>query len=387
MIKNWKKFIESKKSGFNYPSSIDDLNKIFNKFGYKLYIVGGAVRDFITGDVPKDFDLATDALPDDILRILAGKYPVQLQGESFGVVVVRTPDFTEGMEIATFREDLTDGRNPEVKLGTSIDVDVKRRDLTINSLFYDLESGEIVDLVGGKSDLENGIIRMVGDPEKRISEDPLRVLRVLRFAARYGSKIDDLTDKALMKHNKLTGVSFERIWDSRNGEFLKAFKQSKNFGDYIGFLTRYNLWEQILPGLKINLDIDLTKSRELGGFELVMAQLLLGNDISKIKSILSKCSISNYLINCITFLHNLLDFKEEDILKMYKLSVRYLIYPELIDNWLSVMNISDKPVNKFTKFKPTVDVDSIMKEYGLPPSKELGDKINELEIENFKKLK
>ena len=114
-----------------------------------------------------------------VLRIL-NKFRTNLQGKAFGVVVVYTKEVPEGMEIATFREDVSKGRNPEVKLGVTIEDDVKRRDLTYNSLFYDLDTRQIVDLVGGKEDLQSGITRMVGDPIERFDEDSLRILRAFK---------------------------------------------------------------------------------------------------------------------------------------------------------------------------------------------------------------
>jgi len=165
------------------PNSIKEITKLFTKAGKNLYLVGGSVRDFITGHDPKDFDVATDALPDEVMAILKG-YRTQLQGEAFGVVVVFTDDQPEGVEIATFRQDISKGRNPEVKLGVTIEEDVTRRDLTINGMFFDLRTRKIIDLVGGYTDLKNGVIRMIGDPKLRIEEDPLRILRTLRFACR-----------------------------------------------------------------------------------------------------------------------------------------------------------------------------------------------------------
>jgi len=186
MILNYTKFLESLKNINDMwdviPQSVKDLHDLFSEQGKKLYLVGGSVRDFLTGDKPKDFDLATDALPDEVLQIIGDKYKTNLQGKAFGVVVVYTEDEPAGMEIATFREDVSKGRNPEVKLGVTIEDDVKRRDLTYNALFYDLGKREIVDLVGGISDWENKITRMVGDPLERIDEDSLRILRAFRFA-------------------------------------------------------------------------------------------------------------------------------------------------------------------------------------------------------------
>jgi poly(A) polymerase len=189
IITKYEKFLESTKTMLDIiPQSVKDLHKLFSKNGKKLYLVGGSVRDFLTGDKPKDFDLATDALPDEVLSILDGKFRTNLQGKAFGVVVVFTKDQPEGMEIATFREDVYDEklgktRNPDVKFST-IENDVLRRDLRINGLFYDLDKNEIVDLVGGIDDIKNGVISMIGEPDLRIKEDPLRILRAIRMACR-----------------------------------------------------------------------------------------------------------------------------------------------------------------------------------------------------------
>lgn len=189
-IKRYQQFLESNSNDMwnIIPQSVKDLQQLFKASGKKLYVVGGAVRDFLTGDKPKDFDLSTDALPDEVLEIIGNKYKTNLQGKSFGVVVVYTDDQPMGMEIATFRSDIYDDklgktRNPDVKF-TTIDQDVLRRDLRINGLFYDLDKKEIVDLVGGISDINKGIIGMIGDPDLRIKEDPLRILRAIRMACR-----------------------------------------------------------------------------------------------------------------------------------------------------------------------------------------------------------
>lgn len=188
-LKRYNQFLESKSDMWDIiPQSVKDLNNIFKKASKKLYLVGGSVRDFLTGDKPKDFDLATNALPDEVLEIIGDQYRTNLQGRAFGVVVVYTKEVPEGMEIATFRSDIYDDklgktRNPDVKF-TTIDQDVLRRDLRINGLFYDLDKREIVDLVGGVEDIKNKKINMIGDPDLRIKEDPLRILRAIRMACR-----------------------------------------------------------------------------------------------------------------------------------------------------------------------------------------------------------
>ena len=138
------------------PSDIKKIHKLFKKNKKKLFVVGGAVRDAILGKNPKDFDLATDAKPDEVLAIAkkGGLKTVEV-GKQFGVVIVG------GHEIATFRKDIGKGRRPSSVDYTDIEGDVKRRDLTINALFYDLDRGEIVDLVGGIKDLKRIKIRTV----------------------------------------------------------------------------------------------------------------------------------------------------------------------------------------------------------------------------------
>lgn len=229
IITKYKKFIESEQHKDMWdiiPESVKELHKLFQVNGKKLFVVGGAVRDFLNGEKPKDFDLATDALPEEVQKILKG-YKTQLQGEAFGVVVVYTEDQPMGMEIATFREDvygakLGQTRNPDVKFST-IEKDVQRRDLSINGLFFDLNSKEIIDLVGGISDLNNKIVRMIGDPNLRIQEDPLRIMRVMRFAFRYGFNIDGSTKSAIIENKHLLkNISRERIWE----EIKKSFSYS-----------------------------------------------------------------------------------------------------------------------------------------------------------------
>jgi len=356
------------------PSDVLTLNDIFNRNGHKLYVVGGAIRDFIKGDKPKDYDLCTDAVPDRIMEILKDKYKFQLQGESFGVVVVYTDETPEGMEIATFREDITKGRNPEVRFGNvTIEQDVKRRDITFNGLFYDIESKEIIDLVGGKEDLLNKVVRMIGNPMERIAEDPLRIFRVFRFATRYGSIIDKVTKNAIHKHNDISSVSMERIWDTENGEFMKSFKQAKNFQQYLDLLSEFNLWDQILPDMHVN-----TKISNSDNIELVLAQMFLSESVENINNL----PISSKILGKVTFLISLLNFSSDDLLGFYKTRKRTDTDNKTISTWLNLNNISGL-ARKFINFKPSINSSKVMSDFNLTPSKELGDKIKELEINKF----
>lgn len=180
--------------------------------GHQAFLVGGCVRDLLLGIAPKDFDVATDAGPDRIM----GFFPRSGQvGAHFGVVLVR--EAGAQVEVATFRRDLdySDGRRPDaVQFESDPRQDVLRRDFTINGLLMDPESGAVLDLVGGRADLENRLVRAIGDPDARFREDHLRLLRAVRFAARLGFQIESATFEAIRRnHSLITKVSAERIRD------------------------------------------------------------------------------------------------------------------------------------------------------------------------------
>lgn len=228
------------------PLDIKILSQLFSDNGFKLFLVGGCVRDAFLNKNPKDFDVCTDASPEQIVSILkAGNITFQLQGEHFGVVVAR---MSEDIEIATFRTDISQdtGSNKDtiVKFGATIEEDVLRRDLTINALFLDLQTETIIDLVGGEQDLINGIIRAVGNPVERFAEDNLRKLRVVRFASRLGFKIHGDTLNAIMSNPSLN-VSGERTVN----ELTNAFKGAQSPKLLMQILIDTKLLTQIFDGL------------------------------------------------------------------------------------------------------------------------------------------
>lgn len=390
-LKRYNSFLESKSDMFNIiPQSIKDLNNIFKKAGKKLYLVGGSVRDFLTGDKPKDFDLATDALPDEVVKILkSNNYQFNLQGKAFGVVVVYTEDQPSGMEIATFREDISKGRNPEVKLGVTIEDDVKRRDLTYNSLFYDLDNRKIVDLVGGKGDLEHGITRMVGDPFERFDEDSLRILRAFRFASRYGHSIHPDTENAIKKRKKLenidpeTGnmkrISQERIWE----EITKSWKQAKDFNYYLNLFTKYDMWNEVFPGSNINTNLVDSKD-----FIVVIANLFKNESpIGLEKRLIQDYKLpdspeSGKLASKVAFLISLFDFTPEEVMRFYKEKQRTSIDDSTILEWIELNDIDNEYLIKFVNYKPTISAKDLM-DKGFKGA-ELGREIKRLEIEKFK---
>ena len=179
--------------------------------GYTAYFAGGWVRDYLLENPSADIDIATDAPPSKIITL----FPKTIQvGINFGVVVVVIHGCQ--FEVSTFRKDLgyDDGRHPsEIELSDPYE-DAQRRDFTINGMFYDPATGEIIDYVGGKEDLAKGIVRAIGNPYERFREDRLRMIRAVRFSARFGYPIEELTRKAIQENapDLFPAVAMERIW-------------------------------------------------------------------------------------------------------------------------------------------------------------------------------
>lgn len=386
-LKRYTQFLESKSDMWDIiPQSVKELHELFQSAGKKLYLVGGSVRDFLTGDKPKDFDLATDALPDEVLEIVGDKFRTNLQGKAFGVVVVYTKEVPEGMEIATFREDVSKGRNPEVKLGVTIEDDVKRRDLTYNSLFYDLDTRQIVDLVGGKEDLQSGITRMVGDPIERFDEDSLRILRAFRFASRYEHPLHKDTESAIEKRKQLqnidpeTGemkrISQERVWE----EMKKAWKQAKDYRYYLSFFTKFDMWDEVFPG--VNINTNLVDSKD---FVVVIANLFKNEStLGLADKLAQEYKIELETATKVTFLISLLSFKVEDVFDIYKKRQQCAITDSTILEWLKVQSIDTDTLIKFVEYKPSISAQELMSQ-GFK-GKALGDEIKRLEIEKFKQM-
>ena len=179
--------------------------------GYQTLLAGGCVRDWLMGRPPKDWDLATDADPGVVMELFPRTIPV---GARFGIVIVV---LEEGQyEVARFRRDgqYLDGRRPEQVEFAGPEADARRRDFTINGMFYDPVEERVIDYVGGRNDIERGVIRAIGDPEQRFAEDYLRMLRAVRFAARFGFEIEAETFAGIERQaGRIEAVSAERIRD------------------------------------------------------------------------------------------------------------------------------------------------------------------------------
>lgn len=179
--------------------------------GHVAYFVGGSVRDQLRGVAPTEFDVATDATAAQVQALFPRTVPV---GAQFGVVIVVIDG--QPIEVASFRadEEYRDGRRPIGVRPATPEEDARRRDFTINGMFRDADTGEVIDYVGGRADLEAGIVRAIGDPAARFGEDRLRMLRAIRFAARLNFAIEPETFAAIRAHAAaITSVSWERIGD------------------------------------------------------------------------------------------------------------------------------------------------------------------------------
>lgn len=284
-LKDWQSYIRRNKE---LSAAVDVLQRI-NKAGYKAYIVGGSVRDIVLGNLkPHDVDIATNMPMEDLAKL----YKTYNIGKSkdFGIVVVKQGGFD--FEVAQFRQDGTylDGRRPEsVSITGRFKDDVERRDFTINAMGINAK-GEIVDYFDGKRDIQNRLLRTVGDPFKRFGEDYLRMMRLARFAAKLDFEVDKGTEKAAQKlaHN-ITGLPPERIKD----ELMKSASQSGDkFAKYIEMLDKLKLLKFILPEI-VNLKWyrenlhHHPETRGHGGtvYSHVMAALKASNTIDPIKNL------------------------------------------------------------------------------------------------------
>jgi poly(A) polymerase len=215
--------------------------------GHSAYLVGGCVRDLVLGREPADFDVATSATPQQVMGLFPRTYAV---GAQFGVVLVPIRDEQNyAIEVATFRSDgiYSDGRHPDqVQFSREAKTDVQRRDFTINGLLLDPISVEVLDYVGGREDLQRRIIRTIGDARQRFAEDKLRMLRAIRFAARFGYKIEEKTLSAIKElAPQIHQVSRERIRD----EILKMLTEGRARRAF-ELLDQTGLLQEVLPEIE-----------------------------------------------------------------------------------------------------------------------------------------
>lgn len=225
--------------------------------GFTALWAGGCVRDILLGTTPHDYDVASDATPPQVRKLFRKTIAV---GAQFGVIEVLGDEPNLHIQVATFRSDgsYSDGRHPDsVKYGTPQD-DAVRRDFTINGLFYDPVKEEVIDYVGGQADLKQRIVRAIGDPEHRIDEDKLRMLRAIRFVSRLAFDLDAGTAQAIERmHQQIKHVSAERITEE-----LKKMLIHKERLKALHYLTQLKLLPTLLTGFDWPGDISEDKPFE-----------------------------------------------------------------------------------------------------------------------------
>jgi poly(A) polymerase len=245
--------------------------------GFDAYFAGGCVRDLLMGQVPKDYDVATNAAPNQVRGLFKN---TQAVGAAFGVILVRDGKFV--VEVATFRTDLEyqDGRHPTGVQFATAQEDAQRRDFTINGLFLDPVEDRIIDYVDGQADLKARRLRAIGTADQRFAEDHLRMLRALRFASRFGFEIEPATAAAIAKHaRELIRISPERIAEELRKMLMpatrdRAFALLRQFG-FVEILMRF-LPEKRRnpPGEKNNVFLAMG-SADVISFGLALAAIVL----------------------------------------------------------------------------------------------------------------
>ncbi|HVR26009.1 MAG TPA: CCA tRNA nucleotidyltransferase [Candidatus Polarisedimenticolia bacterium] len=252
--------------------------------GFQAYLVGGCVRDLLLGREPADFDVATSATPTQVMETFPETYAV---GAQFGVVLVPSPggEWADGekgtsksyvVEVATFRSDLgySDGRHPdEVRFTQDPREDAARRDFTINGMMLDPVTGEVLDSVGGREDLEAKLIRAIGDPHRRFREDKLRMLRAVRFAARFEYEIEADTLAAVRRlASDVQLVSRERVRD----ELTKMLTEGHARRAFL-LLDQTGLLKEVLPEISVMKGVQQPPEFHPEGDVFVHTLLLLEN--------------------------------------------------------------------------------------------------------------
>ena len=227
------------------PKSVSEILQKFDKEGYEIYIVGGAVSDALMGRPVNDWDFATNAIPEQILKVIPGG----LYNNKFGTVFTNNPDDPERPhEITTFRreEGYSDARHPDkVTWGKTLEEDLSRRDFTINALALD-KNFKIIDFFGGQKDINDKLIRAVRDPDERFLEDALRMMRAVRIAAEIGFTVEVKTFEAIKKHAaQINKIAKERVKD----ELFKLLASTNPYEGMILFRTS-GLMQEILPELE-----------------------------------------------------------------------------------------------------------------------------------------
>ncbi len=244
---------------FTIPKEITEIAEKLKKGGFEAYLVGGCVRDLLLGLKPKDWDFATNALPEEIMKIFSNSFYENDYG-TVGVVNDNVSDETlKVVEITPYREEseYTDFRRPDkVSFGTTLEKDLERRDFTINAMAFDPTKGQLIDIHKGQKDIKDKIVRAVGSPVDRFSEDGLRILRAIRISSELGLSIEKETEKAIISSASfIRNISKERIRD----EFSRIIDSKNPVGGLI-LCQNLGVLKEFLPELEQSVGVKQNKA-------------------------------------------------------------------------------------------------------------------------------
>lgn len=309
--------------------------------GYVAYFAGGWVRDHLLGKDADDIDIATNATPEEVMKIFPKTIPV---GIHFSIIIVVQDDIH--CEVATFREEseYIDGRRPGKISHTTAQEDAKRRDFTINGMFFDPLTETVHDFVGGKEDLKRQIIKAIGNPHKRFQEDRLRMIRACRYSARFSFPIEEETSKAIIAHAKelFPAVAIERVYD----EFKKMTRDPHLF-EALLLLHKYNLLAIIFK------DLPLISYEELE---------------EKLKHPLAFPEHTYPVVYLFELLHEVSLTKKVEICKHFKVSNKELEFTKELDKWKHSMQLSDHELIDLYAFEENLDCEKIISIHQKDPS-------------------
>lgn len=410
------------------------LNQLFKEHGFHLFVVGGAVRDFLfhhfhggEGNYKaKDIDLATDAKPNQIKKVLSDSYAQRYgirefeSGKQFGITTAIVPSDSgvKTYEIATFREDSKtgDGRRPDYVTYSTPGKDAKRRDLTFNALYYDISRKEIRDYNGGEGieHIKQKMASPVGDPFERFDEDRLRPLRLIGFFSRFNNggpedieRTQPRTADALRHFSDMPGVSAERI----RQEFLSRLQSAKDPVNYLKIYQHFGFFPRMFPGLKVTKNLDRLRMLERDpemtrNPRLLVAWLLKDNDPSMVQKVLNEMTypenngkgrLFKFTKN-VEFLISLKKFGSHAISEFLRSrnNLRPQIGPNAFDPkmiaehdreimaWAALVGLDQNLVSKFLQYERQISSDD--PRLAQFKGAELGQKMKELEADHFRQV-
>jgi hypothetical protein len=360
----------------NLPKDILILSYLFNKEGYEFNCVGGCVRDSLLGLIPKDWDVCTNAQPNDIIKILKDNdIEYQEMGVHFGIVVAK---MEEDIEIATYR---TDGinRTAVVEFGCTIEEDSNRRDFTINALYYNVNDDIILDFHNGQEDLKNKLIKTVGNPEDRFLEDELRKLRCIRFSSRFHFLIETNTFNVIKNNPSLKGISKERIIN----EFLMAYDKAEDKYYFVLLIKYTNLYTTIFTDICVDFTNCINMPILCNNIHLLLASILYVNTIDILKYLMN-LGFDTRLSKSVDFLIRFKvnsykeDFNPNDYCKLRSGC-------DVSDNDILIYTKADEYSIAFLEFKPDTEKSLELMSKGIV-GKELGLALNDYYILSYKTI-